>query len=117
MSPVRPSDDLVWKKALELDEIEEGRVKSVTLDGITLCMTHWDGQYGALDNRCPHQGGPLGKGCLQGKLVTCPWHGWQFDVSTGEHEANRVLCHRRWDVKVEGDGVFVRATERDSNAS
>ena len=55
-------DDFDWLKVLEQDELDEGRVKPVTCAQRTLCMTHFEGQYGALDNRCPHQGGPLGEG-------------------------------------------------------
>ena len=47
-----------WFKVLELDELLEGRVKTVTVGHKSLAMTHHNGQYGALDNRCPHQGGP-----------------------------------------------------------
>jgi len=52
----------VWEKALEPDELAEGRVQAVTCRQQTVCMTHFKGQNGALDNACPHQGGPLGEG-------------------------------------------------------
>ncbi len=52
------SDDLVWHKVLNADELPEGRVTSATCAHLTLCMTRYRGQYGALDNKCPHQGGP-----------------------------------------------------------
>ena len=57
----KPSKPLTWLKVLEPDELEEGRVTSVTCDHKTLCLTRHKGQYGALDNKCPHQGGPLGE--------------------------------------------------------
>ena len=50
-----------WHKAMELDELPEGRVTTVTIGTESLCLTHFDGKYGALDNHCPHQGGPLGE--------------------------------------------------------
>jgi nitrite reductase/ring-hydroxylating ferredoxin subunit len=49
-----------WHKVAEVDELPEGRVKSVNAGLVTVCLTHFEGQYGALDNHCPHQGGPLG---------------------------------------------------------
>ena len=58
----KSSKPLTWLKVLELDELQEGRVTSVTCDHKTLCLTRYKGQYGALDNKCPHQGGPLGEG-------------------------------------------------------
>ena len=65
------------------------------------------GELFALDGVCPHQGGPLGKGQLTGCLVTCPWHGWQFDVRTGKHQTTQSLVHPGFAVKVEGDDVLV----------
>ena len=56
--------DLTWHRALALDELPEGRVTTVTLGQRVLALTHYQGQYGALDNRCPHQGGPLGWGSI-----------------------------------------------------
>ena len=66
------SDDLVWHKVLNADELPEGRVTSATCAHLTLCMTRYQGQYGALDNKCPHQGGPLGEGSIENGLLRCP---------------------------------------------
>ena len=65
------------------------------------------GQFYALDGICPHQGGPLGKGRLTGCIITCPWHGFQFDVTTGQHLTSKSLVHPRFTVKVDGDDVLV----------
>lgn len=69
------------------------------------------GQYYALDGICPHQGGPLGEGELTGCMVTCPWHGWQFDVRTGQHQLSRSMVQGRFETKVEEDGVWVEIPE------
>jgi nitrite reductase/ring-hydroxylating ferredoxin subunit len=66
-----------------------------------------DGVFHALDGICPHQGGPLGKGCLQGAVVTCPWHGWQFDVRTGQHQLSASIVHPTLNVRVEDGAVLV----------
>lgn len=66
-----------------------------------------DGEFYALDGVCPHQGGPLGKGCLTGAIITCPWHGWQFDVRSGEHQLNKRLQQPTLPVRVVGEAVFV----------
>jgi len=76
--------DLVWTKVLDDEELPDGRVKPVTCHHRTLCMTHHEGRYGALDNRCPHQGGPLGEGSIENGLLRCPWHGWDYDPITGK---------------------------------
>ena len=49
--------------------------------GRVIALFNVDGTFYALDGVCPHQGGPLGQGTLEGCIVTCPWHGWQFDVT------------------------------------
>ncbi|MCG8467843.1 MAG: thiamine pyrophosphate-dependent enzyme [Gemmatimonadetes bacterium] len=72
-----------WLKVLEPEELAEGRVTSVTCGHRTLCMTRYQGRYGALDNKCPHQGGPLGEGSIENGLLRCPWHGWDYDPITG----------------------------------
>ncbi len=78
------AESLDWFKVLEPDELAEGRVKPVTCARATVCMTRHQGRYGALDNRCPHQGGPLGEGSIEGGLLRCPWHGWDYDPLTGK---------------------------------
>ena len=50
----------------------------------SIALTHFEGRYGALDNRCPHQGGPLGEGSIENGLLRCPWHGWDYDPLTGK---------------------------------
>ena len=79
-----PATALIWTKVLEPDELPEGRVKPVTCAHTTLCLTHFKGKFGALDNRCPHQGGPLGEGSIENGLLRCPWHGWDYDPLSGK---------------------------------
>ena len=73
-----------WYRVLGPDELPDGRVKTVTAGHKSLAMTHYEGKYGALDNRCPHQGGPLGEGSIEKGLLRCPWHGWDYDPLTGK---------------------------------
>lgn len=100
------SQDLVWQKVLELDELADGRVKSVTCSHLTLCMTHYQGQYGALDNKCPHQGGPLGEGSIENGLLRCPWHGWDYDPLTGKAPGYDDGVDK-FPVETRDDGVYV----------
>lgn len=65
------------------------------------------GKFYALDGICPHQGGPLGKGMLASCIVTCPWHGFQFDVTTGQHQTSQSLVHPTFPVKVENGAIWV----------
>lgn len=72
---------------------------------VALCNV--DGEIHAVDNRCPHRGGPLAQGALHGKMVVCPWHCWEFDCTTGECDFNPAITVRRFAVRVEGDDVLV----------
>ena len=76
--------EYVWEKALDLEELPDGRVKPITCRHMTVCMTHHEGQYAALDNKCPHQGGPLGEGSIENGWLRCPWHGWDFSPVDGK---------------------------------
>ncbi len=98
--------DLEWTKVLDANELPDGRVKPVTCHHHTLCMTHHEGQYGALDNRCPHQGGPLGEGSIENGLLRCPWHGWDFDPITGNAPGFDDGVET-FEVDVRDDGVYV----------
>jgi thiamine pyrophosphate-dependent acetolactate synthase large subunit-like protein/nitrite reductase/ring-hydroxylating ferredoxin subunit len=99
-----------WHRALGLDEIDEGRVKTVTIERKSLCMTRHDGQYGALDNRCPHQGGPLGEGSIENGLLRCPWHGWDYCPLTGKAPGFDDGVET-FPVEVRADGVYVQLRE------
>ncbi|UVE52013.1 Rieske 2Fe-2S domain-containing protein (plasmid) [Haloferax larsenii] len=103
-----PDDDgLQWYRALGPDELPERRVTAVTCGGTTVCLTHYDGQYAAIDNACPHQGGPLGEGSIENGLLRCPWHGWDFDPLTGQSPGDHDDCVLIYDVEERADGIYV----------
>jgi thiamine pyrophosphate-dependent acetolactate synthase large subunit-like protein/nitrite reductase/ring-hydroxylating ferredoxin subunit len=103
----KTAESLVWKKVLEPDELDEGRVTVVPCQHTTLCMTRHEGEYGALDNRCPHQGGPLGEGSIEEGWLRCPWHGWDFHPTTGRSPGSFDDGVPTFPVEVRSDGVFV----------
>jgi len=84
-----------------------GEARELVVGDRIVALVHVDDRFFALDGICPHQGGPLGKGHLSGGVVTCPWHGWQFDVTSGQHQSIPSLVQPALPVKVEGDDVFV----------
>lgn len=87
-------------------DLAPGACTTVEVDGKQIALYNVDGTFYALDNECPHRGGPLGEGELDGCLVTCPWHSWQFDVTNGESQTDDLKV-ATYEVKVEGDAVFV----------
>ncbi len=102
-----------WHCVAALDELPNGRVKTVTVGTTSLALVHFDEQYSAMDNRCPHQGGPLGEGSIEtgvdGKCwLRCPWHGWDFDPLTGEPPGGHEDSGQKlYPVEVRDDGVYV----------
>ena len=75
---------LTWHRVLGASELPEGRVTTVTAGHLNLALTHVEGTYAALDNHCPHQGGPLGEGSIENGLLRCPWHGYDYCPLTGQ---------------------------------
>ena len=96
-----------WFKALGPDELPKGRVKAVTCGRATVCMTHYGGEYAALDNACPHQKGPLGEGSIENGFLRCPWHGWDFHPLTGKPPGGYDDGVATYPVEVRDDGVYV----------
>ena len=72
-----------------------------------IALAHVDGEFYATQHACLHLEGPLGEGRIDGYMLTCPWHGWQFDVRTGENEFDRAIQLRTYDVRVEDGNVSV----------
>jgi nitrite reductase (NADH) small subunit len=90
---------------IEADAVPSGTSAEVVAEGRIFAVYNVDGVFHVMDGICPHAGGPLGKGTLCGNIVTCPWHGWQFDVSTGRHCLNQRLQQTRYEARIEGGKV------------
>jgi len=107
----------VWYKVAERDELREGEVRSVQAGSQSIALTRHAGQIGALDNACPHQGGPLGEGSIecadggQDCWLRCPWHGWDFDPLTGRAPGGHEDAVKTYPVEVRDDGVYVAVKE------
>lgn len=96
-----------WIRIASVEECPPGSASELVASDRIIALFNVDGEFHALEGICPHQGGPLGKGKLAGCIVTCPWHGWQFDVQSGQHQTSASLVHTKFPVKVEGDNVLV----------
>jgi nitrite reductase (NADH) small subunit len=95
------------KICLKGDLPPAGQAKEFSAGGRTLCIANIDGVIRALDNECPHRGGPLAEGMIENGKVVCPWHAWAFDAATGvtDNSQERVAV---FPVSVEGEEVFVK---------
>lgn len=97
-----------WITVARLDAVPPGTGKEVVANGMVLAVFNIDGEVHAMDGVCPHAGGPIGDGQLTGCVVTCPWHGWQFDVETGQHTLNSTLHHPTYSARVLRGEIQVR---------
>lgn len=101
----------IWREAAKVSDLPDGGCCEVVVGDRVLALYHVDGRFYALDGVCPHQGGPLGEGELKGTIVTCPWHGWQFDVRTGQHTFAATVVQPTFPIKVEDDLIWVELPE------
>ncbi len=88
-------------------EIPSGTIREFQVDGRAIALANVGGKFYAINNTCLHRGGPIGQGPLQGNVVTCPWHGWQYDVTTGKVNQNPAVGVDCYPVEVRGEDIFV----------
>jgi nitrite reductase (NADH) small subunit len=102
---------MALEKAAKLSEIPPGEIKPVQVGGQAIALAKVGGTFYAISNTCLHRGGPLGEGQLEGKVVTCPWHGWQFDVTTGKAVQNPNAAVGCYATEIRDDEVYVSLPE------
>jgi thiamine pyrophosphate-dependent acetolactate synthase large subunit-like protein/nitrite reductase/ring-hydroxylating ferredoxin subunit len=86
---------------------DEGRVRSVEVDGRSVALARCGARLGALENHCPHQGGPLGEGSIENGLLRCPWHGYDYDPITGQPPSGFSDSVASFPVDERADGVYL----------
>jgi nitrite reductase (NADH) small subunit len=96
-----------WVPIAELSACPPGKGLEAVAGDRIVAVYNVDGEIFALDGVCSHQGGPLGKGKLNGCVVACPWHGWTFDVKTGQHQFAASIRQPRVPVRVVGTTIEV----------
>jgi nitrite reductase (NADH) small subunit len=88
-------------------DIAPGQIREIQLEGTTIAVANVEGQFYAISNTCLHRGGPLGQGSLRGNVVTCPWHGWSFDVTSGKVTPNQTAGVACYPVELRADDLYV----------
>jgi nitrite reductase/ring-hydroxylating ferredoxin subunit len=98
---------MAFLRAAKKEEVPPGTIREFQIDGKTFALANAEGKLFAINNACLHRGGPLGQGELLGQVVTCPWHGWRYNVTTGRVATNPAVGVETYRVEVRGDDVFV----------
>ncbi len=94
-------------KVASIKDIPTGTGKTVEAGGRKIALFNVEGKFYAIDNTCKHRGGPIGEGELTGTSVICPWHGWEYDVTTGKNLDDDSIQLGCYPVEVEGDDVLI----------
>jgi nitrite reductase (NADH) small subunit/3-phenylpropionate/trans-cinnamate dioxygenase ferredoxin subunit len=93
-------------------DVAPGTATAVVVGSREIALFNVGGTFYALDNTCPHQGGPLAEGWIDGTRVTCPWHAWTFELTDGSMTLGDYASVDPFDVRVRGDEVQVSRTPR-----
>ena len=93
-----------------VEDVQAGTVTTVHAGDEAIALAHCDDGFYAVQGACIHLHGPLGEGHLEDCVLTCPWHGWQYDVRTGENEFDRAIQLQTYEVQVEDGEVRVRVS-------
>lgn len=94
-------------KVGEVNELESGQGKLVQVDGLDIALFNVGGTHYAMGAVCPHEDGPLHEGEVDGETVICPWHGYDFDVRTGECSVDSELRVMTYAVKIHGNDLLI----------
>lgn len=94
-------------KVASLSDLPPGTTRMAEANGKEIALYNVDGTICATSNICPHQGGPLAEGILEGTTIICPWHAWAFDVCTGTSPVNPRTKVETYPVKVKQDEIYV----------
>jgi nitrite reductase/ring-hydroxylating ferredoxin subunit len=89
-----------YETVAKLEDIEPGELACVKVGETELALARVDGEVYAVQGHCLHLQGPLCEGRLEGHMLSCPWHGWQYDVRTGLNEFDHAIQLRTFDVRV-----------------
>ncbi len=101
-----------WHRVDPADVPDDGRVRTAVVDGRSVALTRCGTRLGALENRCPHQGGPLGEGSIENGWLRCPWHGYDYDPVNGRPPEGFADAVTAYETDERPDGVYVRLPGR-----
>ena len=105
-----------WIEVAAAADCPPGAVIERVVADRVVAIANVAGRFHALDGMCPHQGGPLGAGMLCGAILTCPWHGWQFDVESGRHRLSATMRQTVHEIREDDGRLLVKFSDADAAA-
>ncbi len=98
---------MAFVRAARVSDLRPGSIQEFQIEGTAIALANVAGKIYAINNTCLHEGGPLGEGFLEGAVVTCPWHGWQFDVTNGKDLQDPSVGVACYPTELRGEDIFV----------
>lgn len=111
---MRPAEDIEYVFFDTIDAVERGSAVVQSVGNYEVAVFNLGDRFVAYENACPHQGGPVADGMIEGATVTCPWHAWCFDLRTGSLTLGDFARLRRFGVYVDNDALFVSTKPLES---
>jgi nitrite reductase/ring-hydroxylating ferredoxin subunit len=105
------NEQVRWVPVLNIDELQEGSMKLVDVEGSPVLLINVHGQIFAIDNRCPHMSCGFSGGALDGYVIICPCHDWRFDLRTGEYEEEKEMKLVKFEWKIESGKIWIKLDE------
>lgn len=102
-----------FTRVAAVGELKPGQARSIRVGTRRIAVWNVDGEFFAIDDACKHMKAPLSTGRLSGTTVTCSWHGWKYDVTTGQCHDKQWGCVRTYPVKIEQGAILVSDVPRD----
>ena len=97
-----------YEVVLHREALKVGNLAEIIIGGTAIVVANVDGVFHACSNSCPHSGGPMGDGDLNGSMISCPYHGWEFDLNDGSCKTNPESNLGLYDVRIVDDAVCVK---------
>ena len=98
---------MAFQRAAKSQDIPTGQIREFQLNGKSVAIANIQGKFFAINSVCLHHGGPLGEGDLDGSVVSCPWHGWQYDVTTGKLAQQPEAGVDCYPVELRGEEIYL----------
>ena len=96
-----------WQSVAKTADVPVGGSHVIRVNGRELALFNLRGEVYCIDNLCPHAMGPLADGWIEGDIVICPWHGWEFNIKTGDAAYGNEACVQTFPCRIDGDEILI----------